>query len=126
MNKSLGEACAGGVPVVFTSATGEIPEVVCEPGKECQALETLAKMGLIKLRRPVNPRQPKGTIRVYSEEIYLNDDDLLEANGWMIECRSPFEISHHDGSRATGMAAQIVIGELRAVEDEDTKANRQT
>lgn len=34
---------------------------------------------------------------------------LLEFNGWTIECESPLEISHHDGSRATGQAAQCVI-----------------
>ena len=40
-----------GNPVVFTG--GDIPEVVCEPGKEKEALELMVKMNLITLVRPV-------------------------------------------------------------------------
>lgn len=48
MAKSLGGALAAGQPVVFT-ISGRPPEVMCQPGKELEALELLDKMGLIKL-----------------------------------------------------------------------------
>jgi hypothetical protein len=37
------------------------------------------------------------------------NEKLLEENGWTVECESPFEIRHEDGSFATGQAAQIVV-----------------
>lgn len=42
-----------------------------------------------------------------------NDELLLEKHGWVVECYSPFEIQHEDGSRATGQAADIVLLALR-------------
>ena len=36
-------------------------------------------------------------------------EELLEENGWSIECQSPFEIRHVDGSFASGNAARRVI-----------------
>jgi len=33
---------------------------------------------------------------------------ILKAAGWQIECESPFEIRHSDGSFATNQAASIV------------------
>lgn len=41
------------------------------------------------------------------------DKELLEADGWTVECESPFEISNPDGSRATGRGAQYVLEFLR-------------
>lgn len=41
-----------------------------------------------------------------------SDKKLLEENGWTIECESPFEIRHTDGSFATEQAAWIVLDEL--------------
>lgn len=35
--------------------------------------------------------------------------NLLQRNGWTIECESPFEIRHSDGSFATGQAANIIM-----------------
>lgn len=49
---SLGGALARGIPVVFTGEN-QLPQVVCIPGKEKEALELMDKMGLIKLIRPV-------------------------------------------------------------------------
>ena len=46
------------------------------------------------------------------------DVELLEKNGWEIECESPFEISK-DGSFATNQAANIVLAHLREEEDLD-------
>lgn len=43
----------------------------------------------------------------------MTDEELLLENGWIIECESPFEISHEDGSTATGFAAQIVLEYLK-------------
>lgn len=34
---------------------------------------------------------------------------LLEEEGWAVECESPFEIRHADGSFASGQAADIVL-----------------
>lgn len=41
-----------------------------------------------------------------------NRDELLSLKGWMVECESPLEVRHHDGSRASGQAARIVIDAL--------------
>lgn len=49
--KSLGGALAMGIPVIFQSDKGI--EVVCEHGKEAEALDTMEKMGIIKIMRPV-------------------------------------------------------------------------
>lgn len=35
-------------------------------------------------------------------------ESLMEKNGWCIECESPFEIRHEDGSFASGYAAKII------------------
>lgn len=43
-----------------------------------------------------------------------NDKDLLENNGWIVECESPLEIRSENGeSFASGLAAQFVIESLR-------------
>lgn len=34
---------------------------------------------------------------------------LLNKLGWVVECESPLEIRHEDGSFATGQAALIII-----------------
>jgi len=41
----------------------------------------------------------------------MNNDDeqFLESLGWTVECQSPFEIRHTDGSFATGQAARMVL-----------------
>jgi hypothetical protein len=41
------------------------------------------------------------------------DEALLQADGWTVECSSPFEIRHKDGSFATGQAAEAVLFTLR-------------
>lgn len=40
----------------------------------------------------------------------------LQDAGWLIDCESPFELSHPDGSRATGQAADIVVAYLEEEE----------
>ena len=42
--------------------------------------------------------------------------DIFEKNGWVVECESPFEIRHADGSFASGYAAKII--ELSYEEDD--------
>jgi len=37
------------------------------------------------------------------------DEKLLEKLGWTVECYTPFEIRHEDGSFATLNAAEIVL-----------------
>jgi hypothetical protein len=39
----------------------------------------------------------------------MDDEKLLESLGWEVECHSPFEIRHKDGSFASGQAADIVL-----------------
>ena len=46
----------------------------------------------------------------------LTDKELLAKTGFIVECESPFEISlEEDGyrSRATGLAARLVVQALR-------------
>lgn len=43
----------------------------------------------------------------------MTNEDLLKENGWEIECESPFEIRHEDGSFASMNAAYRVVEELR-------------
>lgn len=43
----------------------------------------------------------------------IEDVKLLESWGWTLECEIPLEISHEDGSRATGKAAGVVFEELK-------------
>jgi len=50
---STGKALIKGMPVVFTCSDGRLPNVVCEPGKEKEALELLERMSIITLSRPV-------------------------------------------------------------------------
>lgn len=38
---------------------------------------------------------------------------ILADNGWTVECESPFEVRHEDGSFATGGAAEILLTCLR-------------
>lgn len=40
------------------------------------------------------------------------EKQLLESNGWFIECESPLEIRHKDGSFATQNAAKTIIFSL--------------
>ena len=43
---------------------------------------------------------------------------LLEENDWIVECESPFEIRYSDGGAfATGLAAQIVLDDLKHERD---------
>lgn len=41
-------------------------------------------------------------------------DAFLEEIGWCLECYSPFEISHPDGSFASGLAANYLLDGLKA------------
>ena len=68
MAKSIGEALVKGVPIVFT-VKDRIPEVVCEPGKEREALELLDKLKLIRLMRPDDGRRPEGTLKPFAEVV---------------------------------------------------------
>ncbi|MNR71327.1 hypothetical protein D3C71_19420 [compost metagenome] len=50
-------------------------------------------------------------------------EQLLEDNGWTLECESPLEIRHTDGSFATQQAARIVVAELQAEAREASRAS---
>jgi NurA-like 5'-3' nuclease len=43
----------------------------------------------------------------------MSDKKILESNGWVIECESPFEIRHEDGSFASGQGALSVLYTLK-------------
>ena len=50
---------------------------------------------------------------------YLNKaecDKMLKKHGWTVECQSPFEMRHEDGSVATGQAASLVWESVHAAE----------
>lgn len=39
-------------------------------------------------------------------------EELLAKEGWTVECWSPFEIRHEDGSFATMQAARVLVSSL--------------
>ena len=42
------------------------------------------------------------------------DEKLLKADGWDVDCYSPFEISHEEtNSSATGIGAEYVLDSIR-------------
>jgi hypothetical protein len=47
------------------------------------------------------------------------DKKLLKQYGWQVECESPFEIRHEDGSFATLNAAEIILSFIKDEDDED-------
>ena len=46
------------------------------------------------------------------------NSEILEKHGWTIECESPYELRHTDGSFASGQAAWIVTNYIETLEDE--------
>jgi hypothetical protein len=42
-----------------------------------------------------------------------SDIKILENNGWIVECESPFEISQENGSFASNNAAKLILETLR-------------
>ena len=49
-------------------------------------------------------------------------EQLLERNGWTVECEHPFEIRHEEsGSFATMKAADMVLGLLIAEQNSEQK-----
>lgn len=45
----------------------------------------------------------------YSYGKMMKREEILKKEGWTVECHSPFEIRHSDGSFATGQAANIIF-----------------
>lgn len=51
---------------------------------------------------------------------WKEDLDLLEKNGWEVECESPFEIRHSDSeSFATNDAAMLILNSLKTEGDKE-------
>lgn len=48
----------------------------------------------------------------------MSDEEILKEMGWTIECQSPFEIRHEDGSFASGQAAQYCLDNIKKEFDE--------
>lgn len=51
----------------------------------------------------------------YRIESQKDMEVLLKENGWEIECESPFEIRHKDGSFATNKAAHSIVEQLSKI-----------
>jgi len=49
----------------------------------------------------------------------MREEIILEHYGWVVECESPFEIRHEDGSFASGIAACIVMDALQEEYEND-------
>ena len=60
---------------------------------------------------PVRRREAK-------DEMNESTESKLAEYGWTIECESPLEVRHEDGSFASGQAAEIVIDFLMAEKKE--------
>lgn len=50
---------------------------------------------------------------IYRNKPPLSDRDILENYGWVIECESPYEVRHEDGSFASGQAVSYLIDSLK-------------
>jgi hypothetical protein len=46
----------------------------------------------------------------------IKNETILEKSGWTIECESPLEIRHTDGSFATNNAAKIILDDLMSID----------
>jgi hypothetical protein len=55
----------------------------------------------------------------------MNDEQLLEKYGWSLDCQSPLEISHKDGSFARYLPAELLIDHLREIYEEEEKEMRE-
>lgn len=49
----------------------------------------------------------------------MMNKELLEYLGWTVECESPLEIRHEDGSFASGYAAGVLIDHLEEEHGDD-------
>lgn len=100
--QTLVQALSSKVPVVFDRGqSGHSPLVVCEKGKEAEAFNLLIKLGVVERLTPsvVKAQQPPV-------------EEILKYFGWTIECVSPYELKHPDGSFASGDAARRLVESL--------------
>lgn len=51
--------------------------------------------------------------KMCKQEPIMNDEAVLMKAGWNVECWSPFEIRHFNGSSASRDAAHLVLNHLR-------------
>ncbi len=59
---------------------------------------------------------PEGYCIMSTKEVSrtsVDNDVVLKKFGWSIDCQSPFDISHIDGSYATGQGAYIILEALK-------------
>jgi len=90
------------VEIEVIDPTGEVPE------KEMQAV-CQDYMDIFQV-------MPEDLLSCSYSDLLLSDEAILERWGWTIDCESPFEISHGDGSRATGQGAYMVLDGLKQAE----------
>lgn len=110
---TLGKALASNVPVVFVRDNSRpqlSPLVVCEKGKEAEALDMMEKMGLIERLTPSNTVVG---VKPFKPIRHPSDAEVLKYYGWDIITTAPFEIQHPDGSLASGNAAIRTIASLK-------------
>jgi len=54
----------------------------------------------------------------------MTDKKILERYGWNLDCESPLEVSHSDGSFARYLPASLLIDHLREVYEEEMEEER--
>lgn len=54
----------------------------------------------------------------------MTDDKILEHYGWSLDCESPLEVSHKDGSTARHLPAKLLIEHLRETFEEEMEEER--
>ena len=56
----------------------------------------------------------------------MNEEDkkILQHAGWSVDCESPFELRHCEGSYATGQAASLVLLDVRSEHEEFERQNK--
>jgi hypothetical protein len=56
----------------------------------------------------------------------MTDEKLLEKYGWSLDCESPLEVSHKDGSFARHLPAELLIDHLKEVYEEEMEEERKS
>ena len=54
----------------------------------------------------------------------MTDEKLLERYGWSLDCESPLEVSHKDGSFARHLPAKLLITHLKEVYKREMEEER--
>jgi len=55
----------------------------------------------------------------------MTDEKILERYGWSLDCKSPLEVSHTDGSFARYLPAELLIEHLRETFEQEEKERKE-